>query len=206
MAAQYHHLGSSADFPELLSKPDNFNSETIKLCGNILKINKRNKRQQRIFMLTGKAIYNIKPQNNQIKRRINLLDIASITFSSASAQFAINIPSEYDYHFDAVDVSFQNEIIRLICQQIINLQHQIFINQISDATTNKWTVTKNVLKTVNSHYDPTVRTVMALDHLIQMGFKSKMAYKALKENGIDLSVAMQSLISEQSPFRSKTST
>eukprot|EP00483_Globobulimina_turgida_P005323 UN05333 len=164
MASQYHHTDSSyVRFPELISKHNNNKSETIKLYVNILKINKRNKKQQRIFVLTDKAIYNIKPKNKVIKRRINLLDIAFITLSTTSAEFALNIPSEYDYHYNAVHVQCLNEITTTIIQQMVHLQHEIFINKITDTSTATWTVTKNVLKKVNSPHDATLRTVMASD-------------------------------------------
>ncbi len=195
MSRQYHHIDSPhARFQEIISKHNKNKCETVKLFGEVLKINKRNKRQQRIFVLTDKAIYNIKPKSN-VKRRINLLDIASITTSLTSTQFSISIPAEYDYHYDAGDVPFQNEIITAISQQIVRLQHSIFINQISDASTATWTVTKNVLKKVNSHHNALVRTVLALDYLTNMGFKSQVAQKSLRENNINLSLTVQSLIS-----------
>eukprot|EP01084_Bolivina_argentea_P180151 311226_1 len=198
MDSQYYHFDSYLIDP----------SETVKLSGQILKINKRNKSQQRIFVLTDKAIYNIKPKNNNIQRRIDLLSISSITTSSKSTEFTINIPSEYDYHFDAVNEQLQHKIIFEISKQITNLEHQIFINQINDISTDKWTVTKKVLKMINSHHNETVRTVMALDYLIAMGFKSKIAFKTLKQNEINLSLAMQSLISKpvRSSFVSKVHT
>eukprot|EP01084_Bolivina_argentea_P054727 100358_1 len=216
MSAQYHHLDSSyAYYQKILSK---HNTETVKLYGKILKINKRNKKQQRIFLLTNRAIYNLNPRNNAIKRRIDLLNISSITTSITSTEFSINIPSEYDYHYDAMHITFQNDIISNICQQIANLKHEIFINQINDKSTINWTVTKNALKKINSHYDNIVKSAMALDYLTAMGFKSKTCQKAFKQNKQNLSLTIQSLLHEyiqssnssdnrfNSPFVSKQNT
>eukprot|EP01083_Nonionella_stella_P258029 882501_1 len=93
-------------------------------------------------------------------------------------------------------MSFYHKIISKISEQIANLKHQIFINQINEVSTINWTVTKNVLEKVNSHYDTTVRMVMALDYLTNMGFKSKKSQKALKQNQINLPLTMQFLIKE----------
>ena len=100
--------------------------ENIELSTKIFKINKRERHQERIFLLTDKAIYNIKPgkdkdpiikiKNNKIvcQRRIDLCKLVSITISSSSKQFTINIPSEYDYRYEAFDLSHRKEIITII--------------------------------------------------------------------------------------------
>eukprot|EP01084_Bolivina_argentea_P159054 277029_1 len=183
-------------------------SETIKMCTNILKINKKNKKQQRMFVLSNKAIYNIKTnkKTSVIQRRIDLTNIASITLSETSTEFTINIPSEYDYRYDAMTNSSKNEIISEICEATTSLQHSLFINKINDTTTTQWTITKNVLKKMDTHYDNTVRLVSAMDYLESMGFKRNMARKALNKNKGNISFAIQSLIQEHVKLSQKSQT
>eukprot|EP01083_Nonionella_stella_P103382 295153_1 len=188
-------------------------SETIKLCANILKINKRNKKQERVLLLTDKAIYNIKSKS--IKRRIDLSQIVAITKSSTSTEFTLNIPSEYDYRFDAKNTTFQNEIVSAISQAIVtmDLKQEVSIHTINSPDTAAWTVTKSDLKQVQ-HREEIVRTVMALDHLQSMGFKSKTARKSLQQNNGNLQNTIQSIVSDygrelqrrksvESPFQSR---
>eukprot|EP01083_Nonionella_stella_P272834 925383_1 len=174
---------------------NNSASESIIFSANVLKFEKRDKTKQRILVVTDKAIYDIKPKNNFIQRRINLLDIASITISSVSTECTINIPSEYDYQFDSMNTSLQHEIISMISQQMIKLQHTIFINKIKNKSTTPWTITQTKLKNVNSHYNEAVRTVMALDCLMNMGFTHAIAHKAFK-NKRNVPLATQFLIKE----------
>eukprot|EP01084_Bolivina_argentea_P194549 333819_1 len=192
----------------LLSKHNHGEFEIVKICRNIIKINKRNKKQERLFVLTDKAVYNIK-SGKIIKRRIPLSDIGSITKSSVSTEFTINVPSEYDYRFDAGNKTFRTQIISGISRAITDLKHAVLINTIHQSDLSTWTVTKKDLASVSEQHDETVRTVMAVIHLENMGFKSKTARKSFVANGGRLSCTIQSLVGDyakdasgQSPFRS----
>eukprot|EP01083_Nonionella_stella_P012028 34156_1 len=168
--------------------------ETVKLTVNIVKINKKNKKQPRTFMLTDRAIYNINPKSCSLRRRIDLKDIASITMSSRSTEFTLNIPSQYDYRWDAGDKSVQRRIQTAICEQMNALNHTVIVNKINCETTSEWTVTKTILKKVNKS-DTTLRTVAAVDHLTDMGFKRDTASNAFRKNNgnISLSIALISV-------------
>eukprot|EP01084_Bolivina_argentea_P257943 434667_1 len=92
-------------------------TEKVILSTKIFKINKRGKRQQRVFLLTNLSIYNIKQnkkRDNNWKRQINLIDVASILFSRKSKEFIIRIPSDYDYQYEAFDLIHRDEIIHSI--------------------------------------------------------------------------------------------
>jgi len=64
------------------------------------KINRKGKNQQRAFLITDKAIYNLDSSSyGKCKRRVPLDKIESITVSTASDEFVVHIPDEYDYRF-----------------------------------------------------------------------------------------------------------
>eukprot|EP01084_Bolivina_argentea_P158552 276170_1 len=128
-------------------------AESVKLYANVLKLNKRNKKQERLFILTNCAIYYLKPKGNSIRQRIALCDIAAITQSSKSAEFSLFIPSQHDYRFDARGQAFRTKLISAISEQIVNLNQDLFLNTIDMDTTATWTLTKNDLKNLNAHHD-----------------------------------------------------
>ena len=64
----------------------------------IIKINKRNKMQERILLVTEQAVYNIEPSSHKVKRRIALRELGSISLSKLPDNFfCLHVPSEYDY-------------------------------------------------------------------------------------------------------------
>eukprot|EP01084_Bolivina_argentea_P215618 366083_1 len=96
------NLSKSTECLQLLEKlGDNTpTKERIILSEKIIKINKRGKSQNRIILITNKALYNLKPkriQNNP--KRIDLEQIVSITVCSSSNEFAIHIPEQYDLRY-----------------------------------------------------------------------------------------------------------
>ena len=105
------NLQSNIQIQQLLTQY----GETIEYSAELTKINRKEKKQSRILLLTNKAIYNIKPNNyDKIQRRIALSDIASITISETSLEFTINIPMEYDYRFIHNDIKQRKEFINII--------------------------------------------------------------------------------------------
>lgn len=69
---------------------------------NVLKINKKYKTQNRILLITDKALYNVDPNQFKVKRRIKLEDIAGVSVSSMTdGHFAIHVPGSYDYLFSS---------------------------------------------------------------------------------------------------------
>eukprot|EP01084_Bolivina_argentea_P202356 345762_1 len=156
---------------------NNWNTdETVILSTKIFKINKREKKQERIFLLTDKSIYNIKPskdqttiikvKNNNIlyQRCINLTNIVSLTISTLSSQFTINIPSEYDYRYQAFDITHRQEIITAI-YNTCKIKHkiQLTVHKINQFSTALFTVKKKDDKFIASikrksiSQQPTVR-------------------------------------------------
>ena len=86
------------------------NNEKVVLSCMVTKYNEANFRQERTLVLTENAIYNIK--KSQVKRRIPLEKLESITISTTSSEFVLHIKEEYDYRY----LSFErrSEIIETI--------------------------------------------------------------------------------------------
>eukprot|EP00501_MAST-03F_sp_TOSAG23-6_P002418 GSMAST32.ASY1.ANO1.2527.1 assembled CDS len=61
-------------------------TETVQSSDVVIKVNRRNKPQERVIMMTDRAIYNILPTNYK-------------KCHPSSNEFIIHIPSEYDYRF-----------------------------------------------------------------------------------------------------------
>jgi len=79
--------------------------ETLYWSGECLKINKVDKRQNRVFLITSKRVVNIGNQTNffskifskLVKRQLYIDKICAITYSMISNNFVLHLPSEYDY-------------------------------------------------------------------------------------------------------------
>ena len=80
---------------KMLSKMNNNYGELehVVLSLKLIEINKKGKEQNRVLLLTNKALYNLKPnQFKKYQRRIDLVNIISMTISKTSQEFAaINI-------------------------------------------------------------------------------------------------------------------
>eukprot|EP01084_Bolivina_argentea_P301483 520140_1 len=118
--------------------------ETVELSSKLIKINRKEKEQTRVLLLTTKAIYNIKPKKyTQCQRRIMIAAVASITTSIKSAEFTINVPTEYDYRFRAYNQPQKNEIICALCKLYgILTGLKLNVHKIAQSTTIEHTVTK----------------------------------------------------------------
>jgi serum/glucocorticoid-regulated kinase 2 len=76
------------------------NPEKVVFSDFVIKINRRDKEQTRVMLVTDKAMYNLMPNNYaNMKRRIAIDKVGSITCSEVSDEFVIHVPEEYDYRF-----------------------------------------------------------------------------------------------------------
>jgi len=74
--------------------------EAVTFSDFVIKINRREKEQTRVMLITNRAIYNLLPNNyGKCKRRIDIDKLVAITASKTSDEFVIHIPDEYDYRF-----------------------------------------------------------------------------------------------------------
>jgi len=83
----------------------------IVFSDNVQKVNKRLKIQERVLVMTDRALYNFekfkkpkKGMNYGFKRRIDLRSVAGISVSKLSDNFfVVHVPSEYDYVYETVN-------------------------------------------------------------------------------------------------------
>lgn len=74
--------------------------EIVKFSDFVIKINRREKEQTRVMLITNKAVYNLMPNNyGKCKRRIAIDELGSLTASGISDEFVLHVPAEYDYRF-----------------------------------------------------------------------------------------------------------
>jgi tRNA A-37 threonylcarbamoyl transferase component Bud32 len=86
--------------------------ETLYYSNKIQKINHYNISQERYFVLTNEAIYNI--QKKKLKRKMKYSEIRGITFTKLSSEFVVHgIDGEYDYYFQSPE---KNILICLIAK------------------------------------------------------------------------------------------
>lgn len=63
-------------------------NEQVLLSTKIQKFNRKNKRQERNFMVTNKYVYNL--SKTSLKRRIGLNKITAITIANSSSEFVLH--------------------------------------------------------------------------------------------------------------------
>lgn len=95
--------------------PSLVNNDQVILSCNVTKYNDLGFRQERIFVVTENAIYNIKKKT--VQRRIPIDKLEALTISTMSSEFVIHIKDEYDYRL----LSFERRqdiiesILKVIC-------------------------------------------------------------------------------------------
>ena len=95
--------------------------EKLYWSGESYKINKRGKRQNRLFIVTNKRLINVGKQGNAltnifsklVKRQIQLENVTGITYSQISNNFVLHVPKEYDYY---LCTSNKNELLDKILE------------------------------------------------------------------------------------------
>eukprot|EP01084_Bolivina_argentea_P242600 406929_1 len=105
--------------------------EVILYSNNVQKINRKSKLQQRILVITDKAIYNFTPGTpiGKLKRRISLKQIDTISISSCLniTDIVLHIPTEYDYLYRLSKKQDINQIIHISQEYANKLAHEINI-------------------------------------------------------------------------------
>jgi len=88
-------------------------SETVVYSNNVKKINKRGIEQERIILITDRAVYNLMPKNpGKCKRRIPIEDIGALTLATLSDEFVLHVPNEYDYRFKSLEKETIAKVIK----------------------------------------------------------------------------------------------
>jgi len=107
----YLNLTNNQAIQKLLTK---YGDKKVDFADVVIKINKRNKMQDRIILISETAIYNIDPGSYKCKRRILLKELGSVSLSKLPDNFfTFHVPSEYDYLMVS---SKKTEIVTLLMQ------------------------------------------------------------------------------------------
>lgn len=83
--------------------------ESILLARKIIKINKKNKGQERCIVLTHTNLYNI--EKTTIKRTIRMPCIEAVSISLTSNEIVLHVPSEYDYRYEC---GYRDELVHAL--------------------------------------------------------------------------------------------
>lgn len=85
--------------------------EVIQFSDLAVKINRKDKEQTRVLLITDKGIYNLLPNNYKLKRRINLSLVMALSVSTVSDEFVIHVDGEYDYRYKS---SHKQDVINIL--------------------------------------------------------------------------------------------
>ncbi|KAG2393751.1 hypothetical protein C9374_007282 [Naegleria lovaniensis] len=111
----YIHLAKS----ELMKKiSEDFGDQEVSFSGVVTKYNKKYKKQERILLITERAIYNIDPNGYIIHRHIPMRRLKAVTVSPyTDGFFVIHTPDEYDYVFES---NKKTEILKVLSENYTN--------------------------------------------------------------------------------------
>lgn len=87
-------------------------NEKLLFADKIGKINMYGWTQERTFVISSAAVYNI--SKTEVKRRILLKVICGISKAAHSSEFTIHVPTEYDYRFDYKNRDHIINILKLL--------------------------------------------------------------------------------------------
>ncbi|GAB5359972.1 hypothetical protein AAMO2058_000587600 [Amorphochlora amoebiformis] len=110
-------LYNREDVRKLLKK-NGEDENSIQFTGNVIKINRHGRGQERRMLITKKSIYNLMPGSCVAKRVIDIKEIAGICTSTTSDEVLISIPGDYDYHLET-------ELKKSICRHLRSLHHRL---------------------------------------------------------------------------------
>ena len=140
-------LAQNVQSLKMLSKyGDNFpEQERVQLSCKLIKINKRGREQNRILMLTDKALYGIKVNElRKCERRIDLEKIVAVTISATSKEFAIHVPEEYDYRYKS---PYKERIVHILGELYKKKEGKtLSVNKIAQDSMLAVTVTRDIAK------------------------------------------------------------
>ena len=132
--------------------------------GKVMKVNKKGKEQTRDFGITNKYIYNLGRKGNflinwftsSLKRKIPLIKIEAITYSTLLNFFVLHLPKEYDYY---LFTKHRVEMVRyiLILRNRLNPENPLKLFPVAEADLRKYS------KTDSEKYDKWPKHVSPID-------------------------------------------
>jgi len=146
------HLATNPACSKMLGKiGENWPAaEQVLLSQALIKINRKGREQQRVMLVTDKAIYNLMPRDmSKCRRRIRLENIARISYSmvAESLEFVIHVPEEYDYRFSSSSKE-NGELLRKVLGDAYQRKSSapLSIVGVKEAKLNNVTVTKDLAR------------------------------------------------------------
>eukprot|EP00471_Norrisiella_sphaerica_P012436 CAMPEP_0184502596 /NCGR_PEP_ID=MMETSP0113_2-20130426/50823_1 /TAXON_ID=91329 /ORGANISM="Norrisiella sphaerica, Strain BC52" /LENGTH=249 /DNA_ID=CAMNT_0026891855 /DNA_START=88 /DNA_END=834 /DNA_ORIENTATION=+ len=131
----------------LQTKGQNFpENEKLLLSSVVIKINRKEKEQHRLIIITNKAIYNLKRNKYTFRRRIPIQALGSITESTSSDEFVLHVPEEYDYRYKSDKKRAINDLIVKAFKKINSSnkfeRKKLIVIQKPESNLGKYTMTK----------------------------------------------------------------
>ena len=137
LQSEYDFLNLSKNY---LIKSNITREEEIQFSDKIYKINKYNWKQERIIIITDKAIYNLKKET--LKRRIDLKALIGITISKNSEEFVLHCSHiDYDYHYTSPRIKTIIEIISKNYEALFDEELKLY--ELTDKYLNEYVTLKS---------------------------------------------------------------
>lgn len=105
-----------------------------------IKINRKLKNQERVLLVSDKAIYNFSP-SLEFNRRIVLEHVTALTTSKQSEQLVIHVPMEYDYHFSS---SKNTEVAKVLQSLAEKSSRTLVLTEADEADLSSLVLTKEL--------------------------------------------------------------
>lgn len=119
--------------------------EQVIFSVKLSKINKKEKNQDRVLLITNKAVYNLKPKDfRKYQRRIEIAKIWAITISTISDEIVLHVPEEYDYRYKTDQKDMIAKIIKQLFKQIEG--KEMTVNRVEQDSLSYVTMTKSMKK------------------------------------------------------------
>uniref|UniRef100_A0A7S4DZX4 non-specific serine/threonine protein kinase n=2 Tax=Lotharella globosa TaxID=91324 RepID=A0A7S4DZX4_9EUKA len=121
--------------------------EEVILSHMVTKINRKDKEQLRVMVVTDKAIYNLLRDSYSCKRRIPIQALGLITESTSSDEFILHVPSEYDYRYKSGQKRVIIDLLTKLFKKYMSShdveQRKLLTVRKPEATLGNYAITKN---------------------------------------------------------------
>eukprot|EP00696_Hemimastix_kukwesjijk_P020263 gnl/Hemi2/9820_TR3411_c0_g1_i1.p1 gnl/Hemi2/9820_TR3411_c0_g1~~gnl/Hemi2/9820_TR3411_c0_g1_i1.p1 ORF type:complete len:186 (+),score=30.50 gnl/Hemi2/9820_TR3411_c0_g1_i1:84-641(+) len=124
----YKNLSQHKSFSKVTKK---WGDRVVHFSDEVMKVNRRNKMQKRILLITENALYNMLPDSLKIQRRIDLTKINGVSLSQLSDNFfTVHVLGEYDYLLVS---GKKTEIVTTLCDIFTRMRGMTLPIQVSNS-------------------------------------------------------------------------
>jgi len=146
-------LAQNANIQKVLAKyTPKGQAVTEKVCFSdyVTKINRKDKKQTRVMLITDKAIYNLLPgkdgNSGKCKRRILIEELVAVTLSTTSDEFVFHIPEEYDYRFQSLKKNTIQGILSNLYSKLTDNTKKLGVTKVQRGGLKEETLTKHMAR------------------------------------------------------------